>query len=410
MRALEKYRDKKILIWGYGREGKSTEEFFKKHPVAASVDIFEGKPDEVDWDGYDCVFKSPGIRLEHPIREQFQSGDPILSKLTSQTELFVEAFRDRVVGITGTKGKSTTTCLLHHVLKTCFEESTAFLVGNIGVPCLDYFDEMAEGDAVAAFEMSCHQLAYMSISPHTALFLNLYEDHLDFYGDRETYFRAKRHITDFQTSDDYLYIGVDVPELHVNAHISQVRERYTGEMKLLGEHNRYNASFVYHVATERFGLDPQSVEQAIADFTGLPHRLQFIGEVGGVKYYDDSISTIPEATIQAAESVPDVATILVGGMDREIDYTPLIRFIPEHRDITFICMYESGRRVFAETEKYSGTCSNLYLVTDLSAAVDLAKKLTQSGRACVLSPAAASYGYFKNFEERGDAFQAIVMS
>lgn len=410
MRALEKYRDKKILIWGYGREGKSTEEFFKKHPVAASVDIFEGKPDEVDWDGYDCVFKSPGIRLEHPIREQFQSGDPILSKLTSQTELFVEAFRDRVVGITGTKGKSTTTCLLHHVLKTCFEESTAFLVGNIGVPCLDYFDEMAEGDAVAVFEMSCHQLAYMSISPHTALFLNLYEDHLDFYGDRDTYFRAKRHITDFQTSDDYLYIGVDVPELHVNAHISQVRERYTGEMKLLGEHNRYNASFVFHVATERFGFDPQSVEQAIADFTGLPHRLQFIGEVGGVKYYDDSISTIPEATIQAAESVPDVATILVGGMDREIDYTPLIRFIPEHRDITFICMYESGRRVFAETEKYSGTCSNLYLVTDLSAAVDLAKKLTQSGRACVLSPAAASYGYFKNFEERGDAFQAIVMS
>ena len=409
-RALEKYRDKKILIWGYGREGKSTEEFFKKHPVVASVDIFEGKPDEVDWDGYDCVFKSPGIRLEHPIREQFQSGDPILSKLTSQTELFVEAFRDRVVGITGTKGKSTTTCLLHHVLKTCFEESTAFLVGNIGVPCLDYFDEMAEGDAVAVFEMSCHQLAYMSISPHTALFLNLYEDHLDFYGDRDTYFRAKRHITDFQTSDDYLYIGVDVPELHVNAHISQVRERYTGEMKLLGEHNRYNASFVFHVATERFGLDPQSVEQAIADFTGLPHRLQFIGEVGGVKYYDDSISTIPEATIQAAESVPDVATILVGGMDREIDYTPLIRFIPEHRDITFICMYESGRRVFAETEKYSGTCSNLYLVTDLSAAVDLAKKLTQSGRACVLSPAAASYGYFKNFEERGDAFQAIVMS
>ena len=484
MRALEKYRDKRILIWGYGREGKSTEEFFKKHPVAASVDIFEGKSDEVDWDGYDYVFKSPGIRLEHAIREQFQPGEPILSKLTSQTELFVEAFRDRVVGITGTKGKSTTTCLLHHVLKTCFEAGsqqsdgsagmvggseagadgskqssnyrTVFLVGNIGVPCLDYFDEMAEGDAVAVFEMSCHQLAYMSISPHIALFLNLYEDHLDFYGDRETYFRAKRHITDFQTSDDYLYIGVDVPELrggasttedvnnparvvsehpelHVNAHISQVSERYTGEMKLLGEHNRYNASFVYHVATERFGLDPQSVEQAIADFTGLPHRLQFIGEVGGVKYYDDSISTIPEATIQAAESVPDVATILVGGMDREIDYTPLIRFIPEHLDITFICMYESGRRVFAETEKYSGACydntvssdtetdgssdakrsqacSNLYLVTDLSAAVDLAKKLTQGGKACVLSPAAASYGYFKNFEERGDAFQAFVMS
>ena len=457
---LEKFRDKRILIWGYGREGKSTEAFFKNHPVAASVEIFEGKPEEVNWDDYDYVFKSPGIRLKHAIRDGFRLEDPILAKLTSQTDLFLEAFRYRVIGVTGTKGKSTTSSLLYHVLDTCFKNKNAdagegsdtkvkashgrkynraFLVGNIGVPCLDLYDEMTKGDAIAVFELSCHQLAYTPVSPHIGIFLNLYEDHLDFYGDRENYFRAKRHITDFQSHDDYLYVGLDVPTLYEDVRAIHVRERYTGEMKLLGEHNRYNASFVFHVAVERFRLDPESVAAAIRDFTGLPHRLQFIGEKDGVKYYDDSISTIPEAAIQAAESVPDAVTMLIGGMDREIDYTPLKEFIPEHAEITFICMYESGKRVFNEVEEYisklknkphmcdsielamknevikdlydshSDVCQNIYLVSDLEAAVKLAKKLTPQGKACVLSPAAASYGYFKNFEERGDVFAKLVM-
>ncbi|MEE3468158.1 MAG: Mur ligase family protein, partial [Eubacterium sp.] len=216
----ERFRDKHILIWGYGREGKSTEAFFRRHPVAASVEISEGKPDEVDFSAYDYVFKSPGIRLSDPIRVDAK----LTGKLTSQTELFIETFRERVIGITGTKGKSTTTSLLHHVLKTCLETQTgapdaagsaagtsgtaglrtAYLVGNIGVPCLDYFDEMAAGDAIAVFELSCHQLAYARVSPHWSIFLNLYEDHLDFYGDRKTYFTAKRHITEFQTSEDVL--------------------------------------------------------------------------------------------------------------------------------------------------------------------------------------------------------------
>ena len=424
---LEKFRDKNILIWGYGREGKSTEDFFRKHPIAKSVEISEAKPDEIDLSGYDYVFKSPGIRLAHPTLEGFgkdglstgaqsSQDNSCFSKITSQTALFIEAFRDRVIGITGTKGKSTTTSLLHHVLKTCFENGsggnsapyrTAFLVGNIGVPCLDYFDEMDRGDAIAVFELSCHQLAYTTVSPHIAIFLNLYEDHLDFYGDRPTYFQAKRHITEYMTADDYLYLGTDVPALETKAQIVRVTDRYEDDaMNLLGEHNRYNASFVNHIATGRFSLDPAAVKRSIEEFPGLPHRLQYIGTVDDVRYYDDSISTIPEATIQAAESVPDVATILVGGMDREIDYTPLIRFIPEHPEISFICMYASGDRIFKEVQENSNVCYE----PDLDAAVAKAKAITPAGKACVLSPAAASYGYFKNFEERGDVFSSLVMS
>ncbi len=435
---LERFRDKNILIWGYGREGKSTEDFFRRHPVAASVDISEGKPGEVDFSGYDYVFKSPGIRLEFPIIEDFNKlahgKDPAIvntasllltRRLTSQTDLFIEAFRDRVIGITGTKGKSTTTSLMHHVLKACLEAKTnasgdlssaagasgtaglrtAYLVGNIGVPCLDYFDEMAEGDAIAVFELSCHQLAYATVSPHWSIFLNLYEDHLDFYGDRETYFQAKRHITEFQTSVDFLYLGTDVPALETEAQIVTVTERYEDDaMHLLGEHNRYNAAFVDRLAREHFGLDAAAVRAAIEDFPGLPHRLQYVATVNDVRYYDDSISTIPEATIQAVESIPGVATVLVGGMDREIDYTPLIRFIPEHPEVQFVCMYASGERIFHEVETQKNVC----YVPDLATAVDKAKAITAAGKACVLSPAAASYGYFKNFEERGDKFKELL--
>ncbi|MBO6108257.1 MAG: hypothetical protein J6P16_02505, partial [Eubacterium sp.] len=402
-KTIAKYADKKILIWGYGREGKSTESFFKKHPVANCVDISEAAPDEIDISGYDYVFKSPGIKLAYPTLEGYAGlertdgitglgidsahsvdtadknlGIREFKKITSQTELFLEAFRDRVTGITGTKGKSTTTALLHHVLKTCLAPAnTAYLVGNIGVPCLDYFDEMAESEAIAVFELSCHQLAYSHVSPHIAIFLNLYEDHLDFYGDRETYFQAKRHITEFQTENDHLYYGVDVPGLSPTdmgsyadvpggvtgqpvfstgrpskAAKIRVSDRFDDDRLMLpGDHNRYNAEFVYLVATKEYGVDPEAAADAICGFGGLPHRLKYIATVEGVRYYDDSICTIPEASIQAAKSIPDAGTILIGGMDRGIDYDILTEYIIKHPEINYICMYASGQRVYDETER-----------------------------------------------------------
>lgn len=416
---LDKFRNKRILIWGYGREGKSTETFFKNHPVAASVDISEAKPDEIDLSGYDFVFKSPGIRLEYPTLEGFEkANNPIIDRITSQTEFFIESFRDKVIGITGTKGKSTTTSLLYHVLKSHREHT--YLVGNIGVPCLDYYDQMMEDDAIAVFELSCHQLAYSRVSPHIGIFLNLYEDHLDFYGDRATYGQAKSHITGFQEEGDFLYVGTDVPDLDSKAEIIRVTGRYDDDdMVLLGDHNKYNAKFVDSVARERFGLDPMSVKNAIDAFPGLCHRLQFVTEKNGVRYYDDSISTIPEATIQALTSVPNVQTVLIGGMDREIDYTPLKEYILKNNDINYILMYASGKRIYDELSELmegglSGDVdceavrSSLHVVADLEEAVALSGKVTPDGAACVLSPAAASYGYFKNFEERGDVYAGLI--
>ncbi|SFK46284.1 UDP-N-acetylmuramoylalanine--D-glutamate ligase [Lachnospiraceae bacterium KH1T2] len=386
---------KNILIWGYGREGKATERFIKKFCPDSKYEVFEGKRDGVNADEYDYIFVSPGI--------PFDEADP---KFTSETQVFLEAFRDRTIGITGTKGKSTTSSLLYTALKSCLGHPVC-LVGNISVPCLDYYEEMLENpDEVAVFELSCHQCDRLTVSPHIAVFLNLFEDHLDRYITEERYFEAKKGITRNQNSDDVLYVGEEVPDYSVDSKkkviSSEISEHF--ELAIPGEHNQYNAEFVKRIACDEYGCDEEAVRRAIKAFSGLPHRLEFAGEYNGIRYYDDSISTIPEAAVSACESIPDVKTVLLGGMDRHIDYNVLTRFIPKHPEINFICSYDAGRRIYDETKM----SPNLYYKPDLAEAVELAKKITPAGGACVLSPAAASYGYFKNFEERGDVFKGLV--
>ena len=393
MKITELLKDKRILLWGYGLEGKSTEKFINKYCDVAELTVFQGKRDEIDEDAYDYIIKSPGIVAWD-----------LSDKFTSMTDLFLSEFSGQVIGITGTKGKSTTSSLLYTVLSKCTDRP-ALLVGNIGLPALDYYGSITD-DTIIVFEMSCHQLAHAAISPHIAVFLNLYEEHLDYYQTMDKYFRAKANITLNQKPGDYLFVGNNVPSLDTKATKTVISydDPMHFDMKLKGEHNQFNARFVYTISTQLFGCDPGKVREAIGEFTGLRHRMQFAGNYGGVDYYDDSISTIPEAAIAAIRSIPDAGTILLGGMDRNIDYDILIDFIREHGEYNYILMYKSGERIYKEV-------SNLpycRYTEDLQGAVAMAKELTPSGKACILSPAAASYGYFKNFEERGDVFQQLI--
>ncbi len=393
MKITDKLNDKRILLWGYGLEGKSAEKFINKYCEVSSLTVFQGKREDIDEDAYDLIIKSPGIVAEN-----------LSDKYTSMTDLFLEQFSDQVIGITGTKGKSTTSSLMYSVLRQCTDRPV-LLVGNIGLPALDYFGEITP-DTIIVFEMSCHQLAHVSRSPHIALFLNLYEEHLDYYGTMDKYFRAKAGITAHQTADDYLFVGNNVPPLTTAAARTVISydDPMRFDMKLKGDHNQFNARFVYAVSTQLFGCDPGEVRAAISEFTGLRHRMQFVGNYGDIDYYDDSISTIPEAAIAAIRSIPNASTILIGGMDRNIDYDILIEFIREHESYNYILMYKSGERIYREVSDLR-CCSYR---DDLAGAVSLAKELTPAGMACILSPAAASYGYFKNFEERGDVFQQLV--
>ncbi len=384
---------KKILIWGYGREGKSTERFLNSFCEVSSLEVYEGTREGINEEAYDYIIKSPGIVMkeEH-------------AKYISQTDLFLGEFRDQTVGITGTKGKSTTSTMLSDVLKKS-SGRPVILLGNIGYPCLDYYGDISS-DTIIVFEMSCHQLAHAKVSPHVSIFLNLYEEHLDYYETVDAYFNAKSNIARYQKAGDYFFVGNNVPEIAKKAQttmISPVGEnKYS--LKLIGAQNQFNGEFVYQVATKVFACQPSKVLAAMSNFEGLPHRLEHIANINGVDYYDDSISTIPEATMSAVAGVANVQTILLGGMDRKIDYTQLVQFIKDNTHIQFICMYESGKRIYKEVEDNANT----FYCENLETAVTLAKEITLPGKACLLSPASASYGDFKNFEERGEAFVKLV--
>ena len=383
---------KSVLIWGYGREGKSAEGCLKRVGGPKSIEVFEGKPDELEFGKYDVIIKSPGIRL-----------DKEYPNVTSGTELFLEKYRDRVIGITGTKGKSTTSSLLYTVLSKCTDRPI-LLLGNIGNPAMDYYDAMTK-DTIVVYEMSCHQLKDLSVAPKIAVFLNLYEEHLDYYHTLERYFEAKQNIMRHQSEEDYAFLGNNVPAFPVRSKVEIIEEsKLDFPLKISGIHNQKNAYFVYLIAVNLFGLEKDKVIQSMSHFDGLPHRMEYVGTYDGVRYYDDSISTIPEASIQAAKSIENVQTLLIGGMDRGIDYSLLVDFIKQRNDLSFVCMYETGERIYKE-------CSGLdhcFYCEDLQAAVKKAKEITRKDAACILSPAAPSYKYFKNFEERGDVFQTLI--
>ena len=454
-------KGKKVLILGFGREGKSTFRLLKKLGICKKIDIADiASPKEsVDgdalWisgpdyqkclDNYDVVFKSPGIVLERPIGEY-------RCQILSQTEVFVSCFRDQIIGITGTKGKSTVTTLVYHLLKESGMD--ALLVGNIGIPAFDHIEEITP-DTRIVFELSCHQLEYMTVSPHIGVLLNLHEEHLDHYGTMEKYVAAKYHIFSSQRPEDIFICstqclppegscpsrlikasfleenmeedtsccstekGLDAKDIQVECGNGQPAIRFGGslfripssEIRLMGSHNYFDIGIAYGIC-RLLGMTDEAFAEGLKTYVPLPHRLQYLGEREGIRYYDDSISTICDTTIQALHTLKDVDTVLIGGMDRGIDYGELIEFLSESPVPHIILMEATGKRIYQEIHRcypnFKGR-ARLILSEHLEDAVRRAKQLTRPGRSCLLSPAAASYGIFKNFEERGDAFARLAL-
>ena len=439
-------KGKRILLLGYGREGQSTWNVLRRLGTYKVLDIADLKApaalpeDGTVWhtgpdyqkcmDDYDVVFKSPGIVLERPENEYRCS-------ILSQTEVFFQCFRDQIIGITGTKGKSTVTTLLYHLLKQAGMD--ALLVGNIGIPALDHMEEV-KPDTRIVFEFSCHQLEYMTVSPHIGILVNIHEEHLDHYGTMEKYVEAKHHIFKNQRPDDILICNVQcLPEEGTcpsgliragmdgsGKELDVVQEQDgtwvhfrgksfcipTDEIKLLGQHNYFDIGVAYGVCSI-LGMDDQVFARGLKTYEPLPHRLQYIGEREGVKYYDDSISTICDTTIQALKTLKDTDTVLIGGMDRGIDYRELIEYLSDCPVPHIILMEATGKRIYQEIHKYYPEFKNrarLILAEHLEDGVKRARQITRPGTSCVLSPAAASYGIFRNFEERGETFSRLVFN
>lgn len=462
----KRIKDKKVLILGFGREGKSTLKLFLEAGGAKELAVGDLKEfsmkdlvyledgtakvqaagfEEVHFicgpdyqkamDDYDLVMKSPGIVLEKPAGEY-------KTEILSQMQLIFEVYRDRIIGITGTKGKSTTTTLLYHILEAA--RVPAVLAGNIGIPVFDIVHKI-EDDSLLILELSCHQLEYMTVSPKRGVLLNIYEEHLDHYGTMEKYVASKEKIYVNQLPGDSLYVHPSVaPErdsckgtcILVEAEKEADKENTVNragadvilsgtkifygkrnfeipveKISLLGAHNYLDIAFVYGICCD-LGISDEQFEKGLISYVPLPHRLQYIGTVDGVAYYDDSISTIDETTIQALNTIKNADTVLIGGMDRDISYVNLEEYLASSKVAHIILMEATGKRIYREIMEnmpdFEGK-ERLYVVEHLQEAVALAKEITKKGGSCILSPAAASYGIFKDFEKRGECFKKLVL-
>ena len=444
---IDKLRDKKIAILGFGKEGKSTYSFIRKYLGDVNLTIIDMNDissnemlvddknvDFVFGEGYlsnlgiyDYIIKAPGVSLKDVKDEN------VKLKVTSQLELLLEVNKENIIGVTGTKGKSTTSSLIYEVFKD--QGYDVYLLGNIGVPVLDNI-ELYKDDTLLIIEMSSHQLEFIEVSPHIGIVLNLFQDHLDHAGDLKHYHDNKMRMFKFQDEDDIAIYGDDNKYLNerivndgyksilydVRFDDSEGGERSVrikdkkiylngeflyedGERKLLGDHNLNNFMFVMTVAKLK-GLDLAKAKESISRFKGLKYRMECIGTFDGVTYYNDTIATIPEATINAIKAIGNVDTLIFGGMDRHIEYGEMIEFLESCSISNLVCMPTTG---FTIGNILKDKCDkNIYFVNTLNEAYEVSKENTAKGMSCLLSPAAASYEFFKNFEEKGKAFEEIV--
>ncbi|MBR1850048.1 MAG: UDP-N-acetylmuramoyl-L-alanine--D-glutamate ligase [Bacteroidales bacterium] len=412
------FEGKKILVAGYGREGQSTHRLVDSLCSRAEVVVADGN-EAIAIEaarGYDLVMKSPGVPMA------VLDGLCPAEKVSSQADIFLQVFGDQTIGVTGTKGKSTTASLIHHVLTGCGCRS--LLAGNIGVPLLDIVPQL-DSTATIVAELSCHQLENIKCGPHIAILLNLFQEHLDHYRDYHDYQMAKMQIALRQHKGDCFFYSTDNADLcqcvaECHWQLSQTVCPYSqaeaelsplarAKSPLAGAHNLGNA-YVAMMATSLLGVTEARFEQQLATFAPLEHRMELVGTYGGVTYYNDSISTIPAACIAALEALPGVETLILGGYDRGIDYGPLAAYIAISgvRNIAFVG--QAGRRIAQLLAAQGYAPERSIDEDDYGRIVAWCAEATRPGAACLLSPAAASYDAFKNFEQRGTIFKQLVRS
>lgn len=436
---IQKLENKKVAILGFGMEGKSTYNFIRKYLKTQKLSILDAVHIEYeafktdsnlefvfgphyldDLDKYDIIIKTPGVSLIHQDTTKYKD------KITSQLDLFLDIYKDQTIGVTGTKGKSTTTTLIYQILKD--QGKDVYLLGNIGKAIFDDI-ELFTKDTVMVIEMSALQLEYSKVSPHIGIIVNLYQDHLDHAGTVKHYHENKLNILKYQTSNDIGIYASDNKYLKEYMKDNNYKSKlYTVSLSgnsdiylkdnyiyfrdkklydtntyrtLLGDYNLENIMIVLLVS-ELYNLDLNKSINIINNFKTLPHRLEKVGTYNDITYYDDAISTIPEATINAIKALNNVDTLIIGGMDRKVDNNELIEFLNTSDINNIICMPKTGHDI---SKKLTRKSIN---VDTLEEAVEVAKEKTKKGSICLMSPGASSYEYFKNYIEKGNRFQELV--
>lgn len=421
-------KDKNILVVGFGRSGQAAvrycaaqgarvavtdgrpeSEFANVLPSFAALNLktyFGGHPDAC-FDAADVIVLSPGVPDLPQVVVARKRGIPVVGEL----ELATHEVTAPIIAITGTNGKTTTTALIGHLLNE--GGLTACVGGNIGTPLLDLLPQ-AKSAKVIVLEVSSYQLETApSFHPHVAVLLNITPDHLDRYGDMEHYIAAKALIFKNQTPDDICIYNIGDSGVLKLASAATARKvpfstqhptvRYRIEdTQLTGEHNFENMIAAV-LAVQAVGLPDAAIERGLKTFKGLPHRLQFVCEVGGVSYYDDSKGTNIGAVVKSLAGFSQPVHLIAGGMGKGTRYTDLRPSIAEH--VHTLILMGADRDIMRED---LGDLATTVLVDSMKEAVKVAFESAHAGDVVLLSPACASFDMFKDYADRGNQFATCV--
>ncbi|WP_201315749.1 UDP-N-acetylmuramoyl-L-alanine--D-glutamate ligase [Dyella sp. EPa41] len=426
---------KRVAIWGFGREGRAAIAairsrwpqlpltLFCSEAEAAAASLFDAslavrghEPDAIALASFDVVVKSPGISAYKPALVAAQEAGV---RVTSGTSLwFAERPDARVVAITGTKGKSTTTALLAHLARSLGVRTA--LAGNIGMPMLELVDASAD---LWAIELSSFQTGEAG-PVELGVITSLYEEHLDWHGSRERYIADKLKLAD---ASKQLLVNANQPYLLERTALHPHRRLFgqvegwhvaggfirrgaaqvfdVSQLRAPGEHNALNACAAL-TALEVMGFDALAAADALASFRPLPHRLQPLGEHDGFAWINDSISTTPQATLAALGSLEGRrVTVLVGGHDRGLDWSVFVTEAKRHAPHAIVAQGANGPRI-AQALRAAGVA--VEETGDLAKAVARARELTPPGGTILLSPGAPSFDQFHDYAERGRRFAELA--
>ncbi len=383
--------------------------------------------------GFDIIFRSPSLMpYKKELVEEKQKG----AIITTEIEMVLKLTPSKTIGVTGTEGKTTTTSIINAILNEAGKK--VFLGGNIGKPIFTIINEMRPEDIVL-LEMSSFQLIDMEVSPDIAVVTNMFEDHLNVHGSLEEYQNAKKYIFKNQNEKGLTVLNFDnavtksfAKETKGNlvffssllslengyyfdredGFIKKSKDNKTenviskNDIKLRGIHNYENICAAL-AATEKL-VDKEQQIKAISSFTGVEHRLEFVKEINGVKWYNDSIGTSPASTIAAINAFDENIILLAGGADKNLDYTEIGKKIAEGVGILILCGPTAPKIEEATKKALNGREIEIYNVENLHEAVVLANEKSKPGDIVLLSPASTSFDAFKNFEERGNKFKSWV--
>ena len=406
----------KIALLGYGKEGKSAENYIKTHFDNPEIEILENfTPEEIkekDFSSYDIVFRSPSVP---PLN---------LANETSVTKFFFDHCPCPIIGVTATKGKGTTCSFIKSLLDAHHED--AYLVGNIGVPAIDILDEL-KPNSIVVYEMSSFQLWDLQKSPHIAVLGQLEPDHLNVHKNYADYLNAKTNITRFQTATDYLIFYQNNPETTKIAAAStaqkipypfEIPAEVKSAIKLPGQHNLDNAIAAIAAVASYKNISPNEyltsysteIIAGLENFKGLPHRLEFVRELNNVKYYDDNFSTNPSSTRVAINAFPDDnLTVIIGGRDKtnDADLPEIYEILKSPQVKNIVLIGESGH---ALAQKYSDPRFTTAETLEEAAKIAQSKAESAAPSIVLMSPSAASFDMFENVYDRGDQFKNLISS